>query len=83
MTLNNFFHWNFLNYYGSMPMEKKGHCVRLSAISQVGRTCRAPGLVTRGQNECQGPVWSPWGQTPYEYIMEYCKPPPTVLLNQL
>ena len=56
MTLNNFFHWNFLNYYVSMPMEKKGQCVRLSAISQVGRTCRAPGLVTTGQKECQGPV---------------------------
>ena len=77
-----FFHLNFLNYYVSMPMEKKGQCVRLSAISQVGRTCRALGLVTRGQKECQGPVWSPGGQSPSEYFKEYCKPPPTVLLNQ-
>ena len=65
-----------------MPMEKKGQRVRFSAISQVRRTCRAPGLVTRGQKECQGPVWSPGGQSPYEYIKDYCKPPPTVLLNQ-
>ena len=78
-TLNNFFHFNFLNYYVSMPMEKKGQCVHLSAISQVGRTCRAPGLVTRGQKECQGPVWSPGGQSPYEYIKEYCNPPPPQL----
>ena len=93
MILNNFFHFNFLNYYVSMPMEKKGQCVRLSAISQVRRTCRAPGLVTRGQKECQEPVWSPGGQSPYEYIKEYCNPTcmwhvnylrsfPTVLLNQ-
>ena len=66
LTLNNFF--SHLNYYISMPMEKKGQYVRLSAISQVGRTCSAPGLVTRGQRECQGPVWSPGGQLPYEYI---------------
>ena len=76
MTLNNFFHLSFLNYYVSMPMEKKGQCVRLSAISQVGRTCRARGFVIRGQKECQGPVWSPGGQSPYEYIKEYCKLPP-------
>ena len=76
MTLKIFFYVNFLNYYVSMPMEKKGQCVRPNAISQVGRTCRAPGLVTRCQNECQGPVWSPGGQLPYEYIKVYCKPPP-------
>ena len=51
-----------------MPMEKKGQYVRLSAISQGGRPCSAPGLVTRGYEECQGPVWSPGGQLPYEYI---------------
>ena len=51
-----------------MPMEKKGPYVRLSAISQGGRPCSAPGLVTRGYEECQGPVWSPGGQLPYEYI---------------
>ena len=79
MTLNNFFHWNFLNYYVSMPKEKKGQCVRLSAISQVGRTCRAPGLVTRSQKKCQQPVWLPGGQSPYEYIKEHCNPPPPPL----
>ena len=69
LTLNNFFpHLNLLNYYVSMPMEKKGQYVRLSAISQVRRTCSAPGLVTRDLKECQGPVWSPGGQLPYEYI---------------
>ena len=51
-----------------MPMEKKGQYVRLSAISQGGRPCSAPGLVTRGYEECQGPVWSPEGQLPYEYF---------------
>ena len=51
-----------------MPMEKKGQYVRLSAIRQGGRPCSAPGLVTRGYEECQGPVWSPEGQLPYEYI---------------
>ena len=51
-----------------MPMEKKGQYVRLSAISQGGRPCSAPGLVTRGYEECQGPAWSPGGQLPYEYI---------------
>ena len=81
-----------------MPMEKKGPYVRLSAISQGGRPCSAPGLVTRGYEECQGPVWSPEGQLPYEhfkikktnnffYMCVACKlltkpPPPTVLLNQ-
>ena len=49
-------------------MEKKGQYVRLSAISQGGRPCSAPGLVTRGYEECQGPVWSPEGQLPYEYF---------------
>ena len=49
-------------------MEKKGQYVRLSAISQGGRPCSAPGLVTRGYEECQGPVWSPGGQLPYEYF---------------
>ena len=49
-------------------MEKKGQYVRLSAIHQVRRTCSAPRLVTRGWRECQGPVWSPGGQLPYEYI---------------
>ena len=51
-----------------MPMEKKGQYVRLSAISQGGRPCSAPGLVTRGYEECQGPAWSPGGQLPYEYF---------------
>ena len=51
-----------------MPMEKKGQYVRLSAISQGGRPCSAPVLVTRGYEECQGPVWSPEGQLPYEYF---------------
>ena len=51
-----------------MPMEKKGQYVRLSAISQVGRTCSASVHVTTGHRECQGPVWSPGGQLPYEYI---------------
>ena len=51
-----------------MPMEKKGQYVRLSAISQVGRTCSASVHVTTGHKECQGPVWSPGGQLPYEYI---------------
>ena len=51
-----------------MPMDKKGQYVRLSAISQGGRPCSAPGLVTRGYEECQGPVWSPEGQLPYEYF---------------
>ena len=51
-----------------MPMEKKGQYVRLSAISQGGRPCSAPGLVTRGYEECQGPVWSPEGQLLYEYF---------------
>ena len=27
-------------------------------------------------------MWSPGGQSPYEYIKEYCNPPPTVLLNR-
>ena len=49
-----------------MPMEKKGQYVHLSAISQGGRPCSAPGLVTRGYEECQGPVLSPEGQLPYE-----------------
>ena len=49
-------------------MEKKGQYVRLSAISQGGRPCSAPDLVTRGYEECQGPVWSPEGQLPYEYF---------------
>ena len=81
-----------------MPMEKKGQYVRLSAISQVGRTCNASVHVTTGHRECQGPVWSPVGQLPYEYIKikknkiymyVACKlltkppPSPTVLLNQL
>ena len=77
-----------------MPMEKKGQYVRLSAISQVGRTCSASVHVTTGHRECQGPVWSPGGQLPYEYIKKKymyvaCKlltkppPPPTVLLNQV
>ena len=51
-----------------MPMEKKGPYVRLSAISQGGRPCSAPGLDTRGYEECQGPVLSPEGQLPYEYF---------------
>ena len=51
-----------------MPVEKKGQYVRLSAISQVGRTCNASVHVTTGHRECQGPVWSPGGQLPYEYI---------------
>ena len=80
-----------------MPMEKKGQYVRLSAISQVGRTCSASVHVPTGQRECQGPVWSPGGQLPYEYIKKKkrtymgvaCRsltkppPPPTVLLNQV
>ena len=49
-------------------MGKKGQYVRLSAISQGGRPCSAPGLVTRGYEECQGSVWSPEGQTPYVYF---------------
>ena len=49
-------------------MEKKGQYVRLSAISQVGRTCSASVHVTTGHRECQRPVWSPGGQLPYEYI---------------
>ena len=49
-------------------MEKKGQYVHLSAISQGGRPCSAPGLVTRGYEECQGPVLSPEGQLPYEYF---------------
>ena len=67
LTLNNFF-LNLLNYYVSMPMEKKGQYARLSAISQVRRTCSASVHVTTGHRECQGPVWSPGGQLPYEYI---------------
>ena len=51
-----------------MPMEKKGQYVHLSAISQGGRPCSAPGLITRGYEECQGPVLSPAGQLPYEYF---------------
>ena len=51
-----------------MPMEKKGQYVHLSAISQGGRPCSAPGLITRGYEECQGPVLSPEGQLPYEYF---------------
>ena len=51
-----------------MPMEKKGPYVRLSAISQGGRPCSASVHVTTGYEECQGPVWSPEGQLPYEYI---------------
>ena len=51
-----------------MPMEKKGQYVRLSAISQGGRPCSASVHVTTGYKECQGPVWSPEGQLPYEYI---------------
>ena len=80
-----------------MPMEKKGQYVRLSAISQGGRPCSASVHVTSGYKECQGPVWSPVGQLPYEYIkikkkftckwhVNYLRsppPPPTVLLNQL
>ena len=79
-----------------MPMEKKGQYVRLSAISQGGRPCSASVRVTTGYKECQGPVWSPEGQLPYEYfkikkkkiyMCVACKlltkpPPPTVLLNQ-
>ena len=80
-----------------MPMEKKGQYVHLSAISQGGRPCSAPGLVTRGYEECQGPVLSPEGQLPYEYFkikkkhvggapphVNYSRspPPPTVLMNQ-
>ena len=42
--------------------------MRLSAISQGGRPCSAPGLVTRGYEQCQGPVWLPEGQLPYEYF---------------
>ena len=42
--------------------------MHLSAISQGGRPCSAPGLVTRGYEECQGPVLSPEGQLPYEYF---------------
>ena len=53
-----------------MPMEKKGQYVRLSAISQGGRPCSASVHVTTGYKECQGPVWSPGGQLPYEYIEE-------------
>ena len=49
-------------------MEKKGPYVRLSAISQGGRPCSASVHVTTGYEECQGPVWSPEGQLPYEYI---------------
>ena len=51
-----------------MPMEKKGPYVRLSAISQGGRPCSASVRVTTGHKECQGPVWSPEGQLPYEHI---------------
>ena len=51
-----------------MPMEKKGPYVRLSAISQGGRPCSAFVHVTTGHKECQGPVWTPAGQLPYEYI---------------
>ena len=51
-----------------MPMEKKGPYVRLSAISQGGRPCSASVHVTTGYEECQGPVWSPEGQLPYEYF---------------
>ena len=51
-----------------MPMEKKGPYVRLSAISQGGGPCSASVHVTTGYEECQGPVWSPEGQLPYEYI---------------
>ena len=51
-----------------MPMEKKGQYVRLSAISQGGRPCSASVHVTTGYKECQGPVWSPEGQLPYEYF---------------
>ena len=69
-----------------MPMEKKGQYVRLSAISQGGRPCSAPGLVTRGYEECQGPVWSPEGKLPYEcfkikkkklifFTCVWCSPP--------
>ena len=79
-----------------MPMEKKGQYVRLSAISQGGRPCSASVHVTTGHKECQGPVWTPGGQLPYEYIKTKkknymyvaCKlltkppPPPTVLMNQ-
>ena len=78
-----------------MPMEKKGPYVRLSAISQGGRPCSASVHVTTGHKECQGPVWTPGGQLPYEYIKikkkicmyVACKlltkpPPPTVLMNQ-
>ena len=67
LTLNNFF-LNLLNYDVSMPMEKKGPYVRLSAISQGGRPCSASVHVTTGHKECQGPVWTPGGQLPYEYI---------------
>ena len=66
LTLNNFS--ELIELLISMPMEKKGQYVRLSAISQGGRPCSAPGLVTRGWKECQGPVWSPGGQLPYEYF---------------
>ena len=52
-----------------MPMEKKGPYVRLSAISQGGRPCSVSVHVTTGYKECQGPVWSPEGQLPYEYVM--------------
>ena len=78
-----------------MPMEKEGPYVRLSAISQGGRPCSASVHVTTGHKECQGPVWTPGGQLPYEYIKikkriymyVACKlltkpPPPTVLMNQ-
>ena len=78
-----------------MPMQKKGQYVRLSAISQGGRPCSASVHVTTGHKECQGPVWTPGGQLPYEYIKikkkiymyVACKlitmpPPPTVLMNQ-
>ena len=51
-----------------MPMEKKGQYVHLSAISQGGRPCSASVHVTTGYEECQGPVWSPEGQLPYEYF---------------
>ena len=49
-------------------MGKKGPYVRLSAISQGGRPCSASVHVTTGYEECQGPVWSPEGQLPYEYF---------------
>ena len=49
-------------------MEKKGQYVRLSANTQGGRPCSASVNVTTSYKECQGPVWSPGGQLPYEYI---------------